>query len=123
MPLAPRPVMSASAATWLSLSTSLVPAAVSSSTFSSPAVVLGDLLDLTQNGFVLLLGDQADGDLLLVVAARDDAEAEGGGDAEHGETCAASVRPLDDERAALAVGAQVEQRVAASRGPGRHRAR
>ena len=55
MPFAPFAVMSSSAATWLALSTSLFPAAVSSLTFSSPAVSSATLRIVTQNGFVSCL--------------------------------------------------------------------
>ena len=55
MPLAPRSVMSSSAATWLSLSTSLFPAATRSSTFSSPAVFFAVSSIFTKNGLVSCL--------------------------------------------------------------------
>ena len=55
MPFAPRSVMSSSAATWLSLSTSLFPAATRSWTFSSPAVFFAVSSIFTKNGFVSCL--------------------------------------------------------------------
>ena len=55
MPLAPSAVIFASAATWLRLSMSLFPAAVSSLTLSSLAVSCAVSFIVTQNGFVLRL--------------------------------------------------------------------
>ena len=51
MPFAPSSVMSASAATWLALSTSLLPAAVSRSTSFSPALSSAVFLIVTKKGF------------------------------------------------------------------------
>jgi hypothetical protein len=53
MPFAPSAVIFASAATWLWLSTSLFPAAVSSLTLSSSAVLCATSLILTKNGKVM----------------------------------------------------------------------
>ena len=55
MPLAPSAVIFASAATWLSLSMSLLPAAVRSLTLSSSAVASAVSFIVTQKGFVLRL--------------------------------------------------------------------
>src|SRR4051812_32269555 len=52
MPFAPSEVIFASAWTWLVLSTSLLPAAVSSFTFSSPAVSFATSSIRVQNGLV-----------------------------------------------------------------------
>src|SRR4051794_41928893 len=52
MPFAPSEVIFASAWTWLVLSTSLLPAAVRSFTFSSPAVSFAAVSIRVQNGLV-----------------------------------------------------------------------
>ena len=102
MPCAPRRVMSSSAATWLSLSTSLVPVAVSSSTLLSPAVFSAVSRILTQNGFssCLVMRPTVTSSSSSPHAATPRPSATAAPSAIR-RALAMSVRPLDDERAAL----------------------
>ena len=69
-PFAPAEIRFSTAATWLSLSPSFLPANDCSSAPSSSASALGALLHLHEERVGLGLRDQADGDVVAAAAAR-----------------------------------------------------